>query len=216
MTRPHFHVVRSGDCIESVAAEVGCAWRDLWNYPRNQALRERRSSPSLLKPGDVVHIPEQLRPSPLRLRPGGTHRFRCELLRTTLRVRLVRRDAEGVRAIAGVPYRLVVGMTSIDGTTTADGHVEAEVPVNARYARLELSPGTSDAHLVDLDIGHLDPVDDGDGVLQRLHNLGLLRGSPTGEALTDAVATFQREHGLTSDGVLTDETVAQLREVHDG
>ena len=216
MSRHRAHVVRPGDCIESVAAEVGCSFRALWDHPENDALRERRTSPSLLAPGDVIHIPDDLRPAPLRISPGGTHRFQCEVPRTTIRVRLVRRDDEGARAVAGVPFRIEAGATRVDGTTTGDGHVEAEVPAGARRARLVIAPGTADAHEIDLDLGHLDPIDDDQGILQRLQNLGLLPGAPTEEALAHAVATFQREHGLPGDGVLTDETVDKLHEVHDG
>lgn len=207
------HVVRPGDCIESIAAEAGCAWDALWDAPENGALRARRASPNLLVPGDVVRIPERLARRTLAIHSGGVRRFRGTIPSTTLHVRLLGDDA---RPVAGIPYRLIAGATVVEGTTSAEGEVEAEVPATARRAWIELSPGTDDAHVVDLEIGHLDPIDDGSGVAQRLRNLGFLgRGAPEGTT-ADAVAAFQRAHGLGGGGALNDETLAKLLEVHDG
>ncbi len=209
-------MIRPGDCIESVASEVGCTWEELWSHPRNARLREVRPNPNLLLPGDVVHIPVAPEPAGQPLTPGQRHRFRGAQPRTELRVRFIRREAGGEVVVANAPYTLRVDGVDTSGTTTADGFAEARIPSRARRASIELHPDTEHAHLVDVDIGHLDPVEAETGVLQRLQNLGFLRGVPTSQALAGALEAFQLAHDLEPSGTLTPETSARLREVHDG
>lgn len=211
--RDRVHVVRPGDCIESIAAEVGCSSAALFQHARNAALRERRASPNLLAPGDIVAIPASLIARAPEITAGGTHAFRAHAPMTELRIRIARRTSTGVEAFASVPYRFVASGVDREGTTTADGHVEERVPASLRVARVELWPGTDREHIVLLSVGHLDPHDEPSGVRQRLRNLGLLARDE--DDVTDALVRFQREHGLACDGALTEETARRLREVHD-
>lgn len=216
MARHHTVVVRPGDCIESLAAEIGCAWSDLWDHPRNETLRRARSSPSLLAPGDVVQIPEELWPRPVALPKGGSHRYRCAPPRTTLRVRVQRRGDDGVTALASAPFRVTAAGVTVDGTTTAEGDVVAEIPVEARSAHVVVAAGTPDERSFVARIGHLDPIDAPRGIAQRLAHLGLLGPLRTPDALRDAVARFQHRHGLEPTGELDAETIRRIRAEHDG
>ncbi|KYG08864.1 hypothetical protein BE21_21160 [Sorangium cellulosum] len=215
------HVVRPGDCIESIAAALGCAWRNLWEHDDNRDLRERRQNPNLLAPGDILRAPNSLRPRPLSITPGGTHRYRARVPLTTVRLRLVRDHASDggdavIRPLANVAFCLSAGGRTVEGSTDGDGNLEARVPAAARHATLLLAPGSDDEHRVDIAVGHLDPIDEPSGVAQRLENFGLLSGPRTETTIRRALASFQAEHGLGGDGAPTPETLAKLREIHDG
>src|SRR5205085_7437385 len=97
----------------------------------------QRAKPNLLAPGDVVHLPD-VAPTGSRLRRGEQNSYCASPPMTTLRVRLARAVEGETRPIAGVPFRIIVEHTSIEGTTTADGDVEASIPARSRAARLEL------------------------------------------------------------------------------
>lgn len=216
------HVVRPGDCIESIAARAGWDFRELWEHEGNRELRERRTNPSLLGPGDLVHIPASFARRPLPIEAGSTHQFRARAPLTSIRLRLVRDEDSGdgqpapAAPLAGVAYRLRAGMLTIEGTTDNDGNLEAHVPATLQSALLIVAPGSDDERWLDLQIGHLDPLEEPSGVAQRLENLGLLSDAGTAAGLRHAISTFQTRHGLTGAGELTPETTAKLREVHDG
>ena len=54
------HVVRQGECIESIAHDHGLFWPTVWNHPKNRELRQRCAAPNVLAPGDTVAVPEKL------------------------------------------------------------------------------------------------------------------------------------------------------------
>lgn len=218
------HVVRPGDCVESIAASFGCGWQPLWEHPRNAALRALRGDPNLLAPGDLVRLPVQLAPRGNTVAKGGTHTFEGTAPTTMLDVRFVERpddaeegEAEGsARPVAGAAY--VVRALDVEryGTTTSDGRVREAIPVAARLVRVTLHPGTDHARETVVDVGGLDPIDAPSGVVQRLQNLGLLRAVAGDAEVAAAIASLQRARGLPDDGVLDDATRAALRAAHDG
>jgi len=51
--------VQAGDCISSIAYERGFSLETIWNHPANAALKQRRRNPYVLRPGDVLKIPDK-------------------------------------------------------------------------------------------------------------------------------------------------------------
>src|SRR5690606_17426642 len=52
------HRVAQGECLSTIAHRFGLeSWKVLWDHPENAPLRERRKSPHVLLPGDVVAVP---------------------------------------------------------------------------------------------------------------------------------------------------------------
>jgi N-acetylmuramoyl-L-alanine amidase len=212
--RPHIHVVRPGDCIESIAERLDCDWRELWDH--NGELRRLRSNPNLLAPGDVVRIPESYPRDAPRVSAGQTNRFRATPRMTDVHVRIVwDRAGREAEPASHVGYRLHVGTRVIGGTTDGDGVVTARVPVRIGEMTLVLAPDSEDERRIVLRAGHLDPIDAPRGVEQRLRNLGFLHHEVDESDLDDAIARFRGEHGLSSDDAAS-EWLATLVEVHGG
>ncbi|WP_437547271.1 peptidoglycan-binding domain-containing protein [Sorangium sp. So ce367] len=234
-TRGRVHVVRQGECIASIAMRYGHDdWRAVYDHPSNEALRQKRPSPHVLAPGDVVALPPTAS-DPLRVNAGGTNRFQGKRPRVPLRLTLRRADGE---PLANARYELAVGAEVLEGTTTASGALEQIVEAQAESGTLRIFPDPQDPDLVrtvSLAIGHLDPIDTASGVRARLENLGYVgpegldpdrvAGEPharSGEgeeapaegAMTRALRAFQAAKRLAETGELDDATREKLREEH--
>lgn len=210
------HVVEQGESIVTIAHAHGFrTGRPIWDSPANAELRARRRDPHILRPGDVVVIPDKgLRT--VSCTTSTVNRFVLEQLVRPLRVRA--QDAAGV-PLDFQPWELDVAGTTLKGETDESGGVEAELPLDAREATLRVGGfGGSGGVSWVLDLDTLDPARDSDdggvaGVQGRLRNLGLDPGAIDGDAgprTQEALAMFQSSHGLPATGALDDATVARL------
>src|SRR4051794_8878890 len=95
------HTVQEGECTSSISFEHGFFWQTLWNHADNADLKASRESPFVLKPGDVVHIPE-LRQREVSAATGLRHTFRRKGVPAVLRMQLL----EQKKPLAGLPYVL--------------------------------------------------------------------------------------------------------------
>ena len=199
-------VVRPGDHIASIAHAAGLDPDVVWNHPRNAPLRDAGRTPSLLHENDIVYLPEA-RPSTSSVSAGATHRFVANIPRLKTRARFV----QGSAPIANEACVIEVpGLPPARGQSDGDGWVEVEAPVGARAAvvRFEQRPV-----VVELALGHLDPVTTESGVRMRLQLLGLYLGhwrSGPDTLLATALRTFQREQGLTETGEADEPTRSAL------
>jgi hypothetical protein len=238
------HTVKEGDCIASLAYERGLSWQKVWNHPLNAALKTQRQDPNILKPGDIVHLPDkQLKTVD---RPTDQlHEFVLEGVPAKLRLRILQGGqpqaspqnpkptdisqhfsdedpdtsgkSEQQTPRADVPYVLVIDGNLRDGETDENGMVELSIPPNARRGRLVLEPGTLRETVFDLNLGWLDPADSVSGIKQRLANLGVNCGDQSNEVtpgFQDALRVFQESRGLQVTGVADDATRTQLKLEH--
>ena len=163
------------DCISSIAKSAGHFWEKIWNYGPNAELRAARQDPNVLLREDRVAIPE-IKP---KHEPGETemrHRFVRRGEPAVLRMRILVEDEPVVNAA----YRLAIDGKSQDGTTDADGRVQAHIPGNARSGRLIVD--APDQQLAfPLTLGGIDPVTEPSGVQGRLSNLGYQCGRLDGK-----------------------------------
>jgi N-acetylmuramoyl-L-alanine amidase len=196
------HTVTQGECISSIAERYGLFWETVWNHPNNAELRQQRENPNVLRPGDVVFVPERRE----KLESGATdtrHRFLKKGVPAKLRLRLLKepgtegeeptetiqqgRDGKDLtiqrqapesepvedEPRADVPFVLQIdGRIVREGHTDGDGRLEVSIPPDAREGRLIVEPGTERETTIPLNLGHLDPTDTISGVKQRLFNLG--------------------------------------------
>ena len=201
------HVVENGDCIWSLAMGSGHFWETIWNDSNNSGLREKRRDPNVLFVGDVVHIPERVE----KQEAGATekrHRFRRKGVPVKFRIQMLR---DG-KPRASRPYRITIDGSSREGKTDGNGWIETSIPPGAREGRLVMGE-----EIYELNLGHLDPIDETKGVQQRLQNLGYYGGAIDGQAGTltqGALAMFQRDEGLPANGRMDDATRDALMKAH--
>lgn len=207
------HIVRQGDCVESIAYQHGHLWKTLWNHPQNAKLKQVRKDPNVLLPGDRIFIPE------LRVKEeaGGTeqrHRFCRKSVPSKLKLRFL--DAKN-RPRAGESYALEVDGTHYDGSLDSDGALEVSILPNARKGKLTLGQGDEQEEY-ELELGHLDPLAEVSGVQARLMNLGYDCGAVDGKSgpeIEGAIEAFQEDNDLKPTGKLDQTTLDKLFQIHD-
>jgi N-acetylmuramoyl-L-alanine amidase len=92
--------------------------------------------------------------------------------------------------------------------------MEAFIPPDAREGWITF---VESGDMYELELGHLDPVNEIAGVQGRLRNLGFYAGSVDGrpgKELSDAVLRFQEDAGLPPTGTLSEAGRRKLQEVH--
>jgi hypothetical protein len=203
------YTVRQGDCISSIAFKYGFFPDTIWNDSKNSKLKQDRKDPNVLMHGDVVYVREKEEKEEScaaeqrhRFRRKGTPaRFRLQLLNGTE----PRSNNNFVLWIDGAHKR--------EGVTDADGVLDVSIPPDAQKGELYLD---DNGQTIRINFGKLDPVQESDGVAQRLYNLGLLDkvDSPK-EELAVATRFFQRTYGLKPTGEADKPTQEKLNEVHD-
>lgn len=209
------HIVRHGECLLLISRRYGFAdLKRIYEHPDNAELREKRPNPNVLYPGDTVIIPDL---GPAKARPnvstGRAHRFTLKAAGRYLRLAL--KDAEGT-PLSGRPYLLKLEQEVIEGSTDAEGFLEAKVPFTLSQVELEC-----EGQSWELSLGSLHPMKDTldggvSGAEARLINLGYAL-EPTGKMtleLRSAIRAFQHRNGLEVTGRLDAETLETLEALH--
>lgn len=197
------HIAAPGESIDTIAERYGLAPEPLWQH--NAELRQRRRNRNTLEPGDVVSIPD-VNARQVKVATGRRHRFRRKGVPWKLKLRLV--DGKGPRKSTKYTIELDDG-TLLEGKTDDQGVLERFVPVGAKEGTLRIG---QDEYV--LRLSRLPPSDSVEGVRARLVNLGLLHPSADTEAVSAALALFQRQNELTDTGQLDDETRQKLELLH--
>ena len=213
---PKVYVVRSGDCITSIAEATGFFWETLWCDPENSQLKDKRVDPNCLVQADKVHIMD-LRKMQIAKPTDARHRFRRKGVPAKLRIKIL--------APTGKPhsyrdYRLDIDGHLIKGTIDGDGYLETPVPCGARKGKLILEK--DDRHeegeeFYELLLGTLEPYNEIKGVQERLVNLGaeeLRVDGKFGPKTADAVKAFQRANELPETSELDEQTLEKLHDLH--
>ncbi len=201
------YAVQQGDHISGIAQSFGFDdYTLVWDDPGNADLKNQRSDPHVLLPGDSLTIPE-LKGRPTSKPTGATHTF--TIVQTPLKLRFKLLDL-GANAIAGVSV-------TVAGTDlTADGSGLVEANVDKTDQTVHVNQGDA---VFALAVAAINPNDDVTeaGYKARLYNLGFL-WDPTADESDDemviALQDFQAEYQLPVTGQLDDATRAQLAQAH--
>ena len=210
------YTVKQGDYLAKIAKDNGYIdFRTIWEHPQNLQLKEKRKSPNVLFPGDVLFLPDKNIKTESRA-TGQTHRFKLKQGKNFLR--LVLEDLYGT-PIANAKCELSVEGESYQVVSGADGKIEREIPSTAQAGVLFVKDGDTSLKNVKLEIqiGHLDPVEELSGQKSRLSNLGYYLGSLDDDddsQFRSSVEEFQCDNGLTVDGDCGPKTQARLKQVH--
>lgn len=201
---PKTHIVRLGDCIESIALRYGFFPNTIWLDDANAALREKRTDPHVLEPGDEVIVPDKA-PKSVAVATGKKWTFRRNGVPAKFRT-VLEKDGE---PRADVSYRLTVGAREYEGTTGADGLIEHWIDPDAKLAELFV-----DGTAISIRLGELRPVSEDEGVFARLENLGYIVFPEDPPSVRATVRLFQKSEGLPVTGELDEATRERLRVVH--
>jgi hypothetical protein len=206
------HDVEQGEHLFRIARQYG--FRNpytVWKDSNNASLRDLRSNPNVLFPGDQLFIPERQEKTEVRS-TNQVHQFVAEL--QNLRLAIVVRDANS-DPIANEQCVLAVELVYLQVnslTTDEQGRIEQEIDSTAIGGEVRIR-----GQVYFLKIGDLDPVSELSGQRARLANLGYYfgDGSIIDEAeLRTAVEEFQCDYELSVDGVCGPKTQQKLLEVH--
>ncbi|HEY2380034.1 MAG TPA: peptidoglycan-binding protein [Terriglobia bacterium] len=196
------HIVQPGECLTSIAARYGFSQDMIWNLSDNSALKEKRTDPNTLVPGDVIAIPDR-REKLVSCETAQTHRFKLSAPSALFRLQMF----EDEKALANLDFELKIGEQKFTGTTDGSGVLEVTIPSTASEGVLTIGP---DKDVYELRFGQLQPITEKQGVEARLRNLGFVEDSTE-----KALRAFQKRFGLTETGEADQATMDKLVDVHD-
>jgi hypothetical protein len=211
------HRVAQGETLPGIADRYGFDADTLWNHSYNADLKAKRQNPCILCEGDVVQIPDDMKPTAYARATGTAHAFTVRVTKLKLRLAIYDHDRT---AVADCAVHVNAGSDESDPTTDGDGVVEVPVAADATSGQLRVELPNDDpkaAFRWNLKIGHLDPADTESGWLGRLRNLGYYRAVDDDDDAIErnsAVEEFQCDQGLDVTGTCDADTQSKLVEVH--
>jgi type VI secretion system secreted protein VgrG len=203
------YVIRTGDHLSKLAAQRGFDPDAVWNSGKNADLRKKRPDPHILCSGDVIYIPSpKFHFYPCNV--GATNSFTLQRRLVTTSLTLAQNGKPIANASCTVHIPLPTKLT-----TDGDGKITFDAPASQEYVLVEVA----DPRIVRrMRIGHLDPIDEPSGLVQRLRNGGYMprapQGTPDAGVLAKALSAFQTANGLAVTGQFDDATRAKLESVH--
>lgn len=209
------YVVRQGDFMTKLAHTRGFDAKEVWNDPKNDAIRGRRPNMDILAPGDVVYLPKAPK-SGLDFTKEATNRYKAKVPMVDVDVTFTDSAGDPIANEAFELQGLERGPKGSDPpkderTTDGDGKASFRVPVTVRevvahFPRRNVSYAFR--------IGDMDPIDESTGAQKRLTNLGYLPADLSAEALAmylpSAIRTFQKDEGVEITGSLDAATLEAL------
>jgi len=203
------HTVSLGETVSKIAGDQKLAdYRVIWKHPSNKDFAKDRD-PNLLYPGDELFVPEQQQKDMIAT-TGVTHQFRKKVPTNELKLRML--DGNMNPIVEG-DYTLKVGDESFSGKTDDKGWIVHTIPVTANQGKLDFGGRT-----IELDIGHLAPLDKVEGIQARLQNLDYAIAAVDGDDSTDeykdAVKAFQTDSKIGVDGIVGRRTRGKLKKAY--
>ena len=207
------HVVEQGECFLSLAERYGFADPStIADDGANAELRGSRDVLGILRPGDEVTIPARTSEEH-SCAAGASHRFEKQGKPPIVKVKLLDRHGQPRKNLR---YEIAFDDIVRKGSTDGGGFLNEKIPPRAELAKLTLVDG-DDREVMELALGHVDPIDDDAGAQQRLANLGYDDGTEHGE-WTDSkralLRAFQSNEGLDPSGELDASTKDALKQKH--
>lgn len=201
---------KPNETLAEVVARAGPQYSldEVKAHPKNQGLLKARSE-YVLKEGDPVWIPEEETEqqwftvtvgNQLTLTAGALRPFKL----------ILRYPDRSI--IKNEPFKLLIDGQTYEGTTSGEGLLDVQVPVNATRGVVSVK-----GHRQALEIGALEPVHTSKGIQARLRNLGYPVGPIDGQLgpkSTAAIRAFQQACGLPVTGKVGPATRDRLKAEH--
>ena len=201
------HDVKQGECIYSIAFEKGFFADTIWDHPNNKELREKRTYPSVLCPGDPVFVPDK-QVKEVSRSTNEVHKFQVKNTPKLLRIQFKYLETP----IKDSEYKLKIDAVELTGRTDGEGWLKHYISPNARIAKLRFADGSE----YEIGLGLLDPVDEVRGIKQRLAALGIFHGQIDNQSTEEsktAIKVFQFANDLDPTGDADDKTRKKLEEL---
>lgn len=213
------HTVQQGETLNRIAKTYKfVSGETIYNHADNAEFRKIRKDPNVIFPGDKINIPDK------EDRTGSgstnsTHIFRVKKpIIETFRVRIQNRSG---KPWVGKRVSLVVGGESFDAPIGSDGVVSVDLPIGDETGgelKVFMDPASEEpTHIYEVQLGHLDPVQELSGVQARCNLLGFDCGVADGimgSKTRAGVKEFQADNGLDVDGVPGPMTKGKLEAVY--
>lgn len=211
------YVVKQGEFLAKLAFTLGFDADEVWNDGKNADLKTLRKTGDVLRPGDILYVPEEPRKKlPFTKETKNAYQARIP----TVKVEVVL-TAPGGKPLVGEPY-VVKGLgDETEKTTAGDGKVSFSAPIHVRQVEVTL---TKRKQTLQVAVGDLDPAAEPSGARMRLEHLGFYAPTFAGgdapyasredAALAAALAAFQIAKGLVKTGKLDEGTIAALVDAH--
>lgn len=209
------YTVKAGDTMAKIAkAHQLPGPATIHDHPENAEYKKKRPNPDILLAGEEIHIPDPEKKSVAKP-TEQRHVFKKPAKEGELNLRLL--DG-AMQPRKGVAYDLIVkNGPKYKGKTDGDGKLKHPIPIEAEEATLKCPEG-----VYTLKIGHLDPIEELEGVKERLQNLGFkITGIDRSDdaAFRSAVKAFQQmnlssREASKNDGTLDKETRDKIKEIY--
>jgi hypothetical protein len=210
------YVIKQGDYLLKLAHILGFDANKVWNDGKNAELKKERKDPAMLRPGDILFVPDEPKPRlPLNLKETNVFVARVPSVKVAV---VLKQDG---KPLADKAY-VVEGIgDETPQQTDGEGRVKLELPVHTREVTIRFS---ETGQRFNLRVGDLDPPETPSGARMRLTSLGFYKAKLAGggeryvghedAALEAAVRAFQNAKGMEATGKLDDTTRAALVEAH--
>ena len=214
------YVVRRGDHLVKIVTSRNLDPDEVWQHPKNATLRGKRKSMHVLCAGDIVFLPN---PPPVKWLPisvGASNPFKATVPTVKITVVFSRTGKPLASESCTVDELPALGSLTTDGS----GSLTFQAPVHLEHMTVTFPKYGAK---YGLRVGHLDPVEEPSGVLQRLRNMGyttrvpgggVWRGSgpqsPDEAELFRGLLAFQAAQKLPPTGILDQATRDALAKQH--
>jgi N-acetylmuramoyl-L-alanine amidase len=205
-------IVRAGEHTSGLAYRHGCTASDVWEHPKNEELKRVRANPDVLRPGDLIWLPE----APLRksypIAPGDKLTITVSVPKVPVTIFLCDREH---KPLSGLAYQVVGLAGDVKGTSGSDGKVSFMVPVTLKEVELYLPERDQRIPML---IGALDPENTVSGAIARLNNLefydyGDRSAEQEQEYRAHCLEQFQKRFGIPVTREFDETTMKKIAEV---
>ena len=219
------YVIRKGDYLTKLGHEMGFDPTFVWSHPKNEELTRKRKSQEMLKPGDLLWVPDEARRRmPVEAETSNAYVARVPKVPVVVTLRLggkaLKKEPYILRGLGKLPDGTGARKEEIKGETDDEGRMFLSPSVHVKEVEVVLPKRKKELRLF---VAGMAPDNELSGVRMRLKNLGYLgakhQGAERYEALDPAqleaaVRAFQQDAGIEVNGVVDEKLTEKLVEVH--
>ena len=210
------HIIKSGDCLASIAKLYGFHDADvIYQYAANAELKKSRPNLHILNPKDKVYIPEK-KAKTITLQSETCSVFTIKGLLTELKLAV--EDFDG-NPLPNTDYLLDIAGITYQGKTDSEGMVVEKIDALAKKGQLTLFLDADKKNSIfwSVELGALTPHSETSGIQARLNNLGYYCANEKGDVdstTLNAINAFKVNNGLANDSVIDNALTSKLMSVY--